>query len=183
MSVGLVQSNTLFDARNWIATNCVGASQLHAETVGVVLNFTLMWGLFEGIEFENRAKPQKFESVAQRIAQRSPDIVGIKAAIEFWRKRYWTGSKFRELFDGLAFQDRDGRDKVEAVLRGENADSASQLLAAIIIVYRLRNNLFHGIKTIDMLNDQEPNLNTACQALACMLEASGNGLVQGQIAS
>ena len=41
----------------------------------------------------------------------------------------------------------------------------------MIIVYRLRNNLFHGLKSIPTLNDQVANLNMACRALASIVQA------------
>jgi hypothetical protein len=41
----------------------------------------------------------------------------------------------------------------------------------MIIVYRLRNNLFHGLKSIDMLNEQVDNLNMAAKCLAAILES------------
>jgi hypothetical protein len=66
------------------------------------------------------------------------------------------------------------------VLRGEKRDPASQLLAVLIIVYRLRNNLFHGLKKVDGLNDQADNLNMACRTLASVLEASEDRLIQRQ---
>lgn len=49
----------------------------------------------------------------------------------------------------------------------------------MIIVYRLRNNLFHGLK-IDMLNDQAASLDIAAGALAGILEASENYLLRTQ---
>jgi hypothetical protein len=42
----------------------------------------------------------------------------------------------------------------------------------MIIVYRLRNNLFHGLKSISTLNDQVTNLDMACRALAAIVKAS-----------
>jgi hypothetical protein len=42
----------------------------------------------------------------------------------------------------------------------------------MIIIYRLRNNLFHGLKQIDSLNEQIPNLTIASQALAAIVQIS-----------
>lgn len=171
-------TNPSFSAGNWIAANCVGAHRLHSETVGVVSNFTLMWNFFEGTACQNNANIRTFESLAEKISQHDPHLEGLEQAIKFWTFRYWTGSEFMDRFNDLRFRQNDRRDHVEAVLRGEKSDLASQLLAVMIIVYRLRNNLFHGLKTVDMLNDQAANLDMACRALASVLEASGNYLVQ-----
>lgn len=174
-------TNTSFSAGNWIVANCVGADHLHPESVDVVSNFTLMWNLFEGIACQNHANIKTFESLAEKIAQHDPHLEGVDDAISFWTFRYWTGSNFRDRFNDLRFRPNDRRDHVEAVLRKEKTDSASQLLAVMIIVYRLRNNLFHGLKTVDMLNDQAANLDMACRALAAVLEASGNYPVHRQV--
>jgi hypothetical protein len=54
-------------------------------------------------------------------------------------------------------------------------DAPSQLLAVLIIVYRLRNNLFHGLKTLWMLNDQIFNLDKASRTLAAIVKAYSEG--------
>ena len=41
----------------------------------------------------------------------------------------------------------------------------------MIIIYRLWNILFHGLKTLEMLNDQVQNLANATRCLAAILEA------------
>ena len=169
-----------FSANSWIAANCVGANHLHPETVDVVSNFTLMWNFFEGVACDNRANIRTFERLSEEIGQHGVQIEGLEEAVKFWTFRYWTGSEFRDRFDGLHFRANDRRDHVEAVLRGEKTDQTSKLLAVMILVYRLRNNLFHGIKTVDMLNDQAVNLDMACKTLAAVLEASGNYLVRRQ---
>jgi hypothetical protein len=106
------------------------------------------------------------------IAHRGALPPVIEAGVRFWRERYVTDTKLNKVFERLAFRPDDRREQVEAVLRGENNDPESQLLAVMIVIYRLRNNLFHGLKQIDTLNDQVPNLTTACQVLAGIVEAS-----------
>jgi hypothetical protein len=169
-----------FDANRWIAKNCIGASQLLPDTVDVISNFTLMWNLFEGTACDNNAKIPRFDKLAEEIGQRGEEIDALDEAVQFWTFRYWSGSEFRGRFDGLNFRKNDRKDHVEAVLRGEKTDTSSKLLAVMIIVYRLRNNLFHGIKEINMLNDQAVNLDMASKTIAAILEASGSYIFQRQ---
>ena len=75
-------------------------------------------------------------------------------------------------FERLEFRSADCREHVEAVLRSEKKDPESQLLAVMIIIYRLRNNLFHGLKEMDTLNGQVPNLTMACRVLAAIVKVS-----------
>jgi hypothetical protein len=163
---------TTFSANHWISVNCLGGDTLKRETVKVVSNFTLIWNLFEGVLCNNHARTQAFENLAIEIAQRALHSVEIEDCVRFWSHRYLTDTDFNNLFQSLNFRPRDLREHVEAVLRREKNDLRSQLLAVMIIIYRLRNNLFHGLKTIDTLNDQVPNLNMACRALAAIMNAS-----------
>jgi hypothetical protein len=163
---------TTFSAKNWINTNCFGGDTLKRATVDVVSNFTLMWNLFEGIVCDNHADIRAFEKVAEKIAQRASLFPEIEEGVRFWSARYFTGARFNDLFQGLHFRPRDCREHVEAVLRSEKNDPQSQVLSVMIIIYRLRNNLFHGLKTIDTLNNQVPNLTMACRALAAIMQAS-----------
>jgi hypothetical protein len=128
--------------------------------------------LFEGALCNNHAGTQAFENLAIEIAQRARHSVEIGDCVRFWSDRYLTDTGFNDLFQSLNFRPRDFREHVEAVLRREKNDLRSQLLAVMIIIYRLRNNLLHGLKTIDTLNDQVSNLNMACRALAAIMKAS-----------
>lgn len=172
-------STSSFNASNWISTNCTGAQNLLPETIVVVANFALMWNFFEGVMCKRQAGVVAFEQCIAEISGRVVHHDGIEEAITFWTFRYWTGTEFQDHFNDLHFRKSDRKDHVEAVLRGDMADFGSKILAVLIIVYRLRNNLFHGIKTIDMLNDQAKNLDMGCRALAAVLEVSGTHLVRG----
>lgn len=170
----------LFNASSWITANCVGAHDLRPETIDVVANFALMWNFFEGAVCDNRANIPVLERVSEEIGRNFAHNNGIERVVKFWTSRYWTGTEFRNLFDDLHFRKCDRREIVEAVLRGDRVDFASKLFAVLIIVYRLRNNLFHGLKTIDTLNDQVANLNMACCALASVLELRDVDLIRDQ---
>jgi hypothetical protein len=163
---------TIFDAKGWIITNCADGQALTPETLLAVSNFTLMWNLFENTVCDNKANIRTFEKIADLIIQYGPLADGVKDGIRFWTQRYWTGAEFNFLFQGLEFRKNDREDLVRAVLSGTEIGAGSQLLVAMIIVYRLRNNLFHGLKTISMLNDQVSNLDMACRTMAAILKAS-----------
>jgi hypothetical protein len=165
--------SAIFDARSWIIANCADAGNLTSETFRVVSGFTLLWNLFENAVCDNEAKVDSFDEIAIAIAEHNQLPDEVREGIRFWTDRYRDGAGFNFLFKGLNFRPRDRRDHVEAVLSGIRVDAHSQLLAVMIIVYRLRNNLFHGLKDIATLNDQVFNLDTACQVLAAVMRASG----------
>jgi hypothetical protein len=161
-----------FSARHWIDTNCRGGHALKGESVAVVSGFTLMWSIFEGAVCDNQARIPVFKKRANEIGHRGTLPAAIEDGVRFWTQRYVTEAGFNQLFEQLRFRPPDCRERVEAVLRGEKNDPESQVLAVLIVIYRLRNNLFHGLKGIEILNDQVPNLIVACQVLAAIVEAS-----------
>ena len=163
-----------FDAADWLARNTRGGTRLSQEAQDAVSAFTTMWNFFESTICENRASVAAFE---RALARWRPSEVPAATAqildecLAFWRVRYRTPAGFGERFEGLYFRAGDRRAHVERVLSGEGDDASAKMLALMIIVYRLRNNLFHGLKSIEMLNDQVQNLSTATRCLAGILEA------------
>lgn len=161
-----------FDAASWIEQNTYGGTYLTPEATDALANFTVMWNLFEGILCGNHAGVRKFDSLASRLreAQVDPDIINsIDDCLAFWTFRYRTREGLADRFYGLHFRENDSREIVEEVLLGQRESLSDKVLALLLIVYRLRNNLFHGIKTLEILNDQVDNLNTASRCLGVMM--------------
>ncbi len=67
-------------------------------------------------------------------------------AIGYFTKRYFDGVELTSAFQGLHFKSADHKELVENVLQGNTKDEADILSAILIIIYRLRNNFFHGKK-------------------------------------
>lgn len=170
-----------FDALSWLGSNVVGGYQLRPEAVTAVSSLTLLWNLFEGLLCPQGANADEFERIAVVVARHYATL-GLSNVmqpyIEFWRSRYNALGGFNDRFEGLNFRRPDRRELVESVLSGGVGELEDQVLAVLLVVYRLRNNLFHGIKTITMLNDQVTNLTMASQALAQIIEASGHYFVR-----
>jgi hypothetical protein len=162
-----------FSAKDWIDTNCRGGHALRPESVAVISSFTLMWNIFEGAVCRTDANIRLLEEHAKEIAQRRLLLPDIECGVQFWRQRYVTGATFNNRFKRLFRpKEKKPREHVEAVLLSKQNDPESQLLAVMIVIYRLRNNLFHGLKQIDELNDQVQNLTMACRVLAAIVEVS-----------
>lgn len=173
-----------FSAAAWIAQNTEGGTHLSNEAQQAVASFTTMWNFFESTLCNNRASITAFE---RAIEQYHPNQVtestaeALKACLSFWRFRYRTSNGFSSRFDGLYFRPNDRRLDVEQVLTERTHDPKAEMLAVMIIVYRLRNNLFHGLKTIAMLNDQVENLTNASRCLAAIMEAIPSRFVQSRL--
>lgn len=163
-----------FDATAWLATHTRGGTRLSPEAQAAVSGFTTMWNFFESSLCDNRASIAAFERALQNYRPHdidAPTAQALEYSLAFWKIRYKTPSGFGPRFEGLHFRNGDRRDHVERVLSGEADAPGAKMRALMIIIYRLRNNLFHGLKSIEMLNDQVQNLETASRCLAAILEA------------
>lgn len=167
-------TSNAFNATEWIASNTRGGTELSVEAQNAVASFTMMWNFFESTLCENRASIAAFEracEVLQAVPMPAATAQTLDECLSFWRFRYRTPGGFGHRFEDLHFRTGDRRAHVEAVLQDATADPKEKVLALMIIIYRLRNNLFHGLKTLEMLNDQVQNLVCASRCLAAILEA------------
>lgn len=162
-----------FCAKTWIKHLQNGGTNLNDETIHVVSSFALMWNIFENGLCGNSANSTKLGNICRDI-QITPELSEqIESSLSHFKQRYVTGTEFSQYFDGLNFRPNDNKTHVESVLLGTATTNKDKLLALLIIIYRFRNNLFHGLKRIGSLNDQVENLDTANRLLAAVLQARG----------
>lgn len=176
----------LFDAIKWLAENTHGGTNLSLDGRESIASFTLMWSFFESALCENHVKVEALKRVSERL---EPELVPpetnqvLEDCLKFWQFRYLTSNGFSDHFEGLNFRNNDNRAHVESVLKGDLNHPREKLLALMIIVFRMRNNLFHGLKSLEMLNDQAENLATASRCIAAILESVPSSFVRFNVSA
>ena len=157
--------------REWILENFKESVRLEQKTIDVVADFVLIWNLFEGVECSTQAGIRQFEQFANGITGQIPETL-LNDLLSFWKFRYVADGNTNGRFEKLTFRRNDRKELVADVLLERNDSTEDIILALLIIVYRLRNNLFHGLKTIDRLNDQRENLSHAIEVLQALIPES-----------
>ena len=156
-----------FSARNWIASK--HHAHLSDAAFEAICNFTLMWNLFEAKVCGRRAGISAFDQLAAQI-----HIVtlpkGLQTALRFWKNRYCGKKQTNWHFDDLKFRPGDRKAFVAQSLLRKGVSAKDEFIALLIIVFRLRNNLFHGEKAIASLEGQIENLQIASSALAVIAD-------------
>jgi len=76
-------------------------------------------------------------------------------------------------FPFLNLRPSDHPDLVQAVIEGTNDNPRDRVLSLLMIVWRLRNNLFHGAKWAYELRGQRDNFTHANCVLMRMLDRHG----------
>ncbi len=149
-------------------------SNLKDSDYNHVKDFLLLWNLLENDIFANNfAIPTaelKIDSfiIAGRISE-----IEINKLFGYFQNKYTEdGIRMSGLFNNLMFRGRDRMEFVENMLLSNNSTLNEKTLAIMIIVWRYRNNLFHGLKDITRINYQKNNFLRANKFLMLMLEAN-----------
>lgn len=157
-----------FNARDWLAA--APRTRLDADTFAAVSDFAIIWSIFENLLCNNAANVRVLDALAKRLG---PTPQAIWQGLDYWRNRYWSSENgFNGNFESLNFRDseRDAKERVKRVLSEEDTGDSDRNAAALLIVWRLRNNLFHGLKALSDLDDQIGNFDFACEVMAAYLQ-------------
>ncbi len=131
-----------------------------------IKDFSLVWNVFEGNVFANRFTITRAET---EINNRVFEIAEFQAFLDYFKIRYVQNGATNVRFDNLHFRPSDRKVFVQQVLLDTLTDIREIILAITIIIYRLRNNLFHGLKDIRVIDQQRDNFNQANSFLTTLL--------------
>lgn len=135
-----------------------------------VLRFSLMWNLFESEICNMLFQDCKIKDIINALITK--DILNLKEfedCIEYFRARYKDENKLQ----ALAFRPDKKAQEMKSVVEQfitNTEKKASDIEAIIYIIYRLRNNMFHGLKPLPELKYQEGNFASANKFLAQFLD-------------
>lgn len=158
------KSKNAFEISQWI-DNYLHIS-IDTEEYVEVRNFLILWNIFEAKWFKCNFGRNK--SNIQNIHLAS-DIVN--QTLQYLQRRYITNGSTNERFMKLRLRNND-MTSVQCVLLGRSNYSCDIIKAIIMIIYRYRNNLFHGEKAIASLPIQKDNFIYANKFLIACLEAT-----------
>jgi hypothetical protein len=159
------------DPNRWLIQKAPGFGELSEQEKATIMYFSLLWSFFEAKALGCNASTSRIKKfVNERSDQNKLKCDNFAESLAYFKKRYFNGSEFTYLFEGLNLRKNDDPDLVKAVLSGAKTGKADSVAALLIIVYRLRNNLFHGEKWTYGIRDQLSNFATANNALMKALE-------------
>ncbi|WP_316840058.1 hypothetical protein [Pedobacter gandavensis] len=141
---------------NWI--NHRFGINLNANDLESIKDFSLIWNIFERFVCQNNFSIQ---GVEQAIATKNINRAEFQPQLEYFRNRYISNGMVNLKFHNLHLRANDRSAFVESVLKGNANADLEVILGMVIIVYRYRNNLFHGIKDIQVIDQQKGNFDNA----------------------
>ena len=139
-------------------------NEVDSESQSAILHFSLLWSLFESKFCNEGANATSIHSKCEELRDIF-EINQFNKFLTYFQDRYITDNSTNEKFNSLNFRGNDRRELVERVLNSETTDNVDVITALLIIVYRLRNNLFHGVKWQYNIQGQYSNFDISNQLL------------------
>ena len=149
-----------------------GVARLSEEEHEALYRFTLLWSLFEAQKLKRDASVRE---IKKKVEQLNIEENWFQEQLDYFRDRYTSDDgATNDRFSGLRLSTKDA-DQVRSVLVGSEPDPKEQLISCLTIVYRFRNNFFHGEKWAYELQGQLDNFTNSSNLLKkCLVELSSD---------
>lgn len=148
-----------------------GFHNLSVPEVQAITSFTLLWTLFEAQALGTAASAARIsEQVSLWERQGSIHASWVDPAFVYFQTRYVEGGATNHRFNALNLRAPDQPERIRAAFLSEGAALPERLTASLIVVYRYRNNLFHGLKWAYEMRGQQENFEQSSRLLSKCLE-------------
>lgn len=161
-------------SETWLESRAPGFKDLPEDDRRAIFDFAFLWSLFEAEIMEANARVDRITEKIDAWAAADilcADLYDVELA--YFRDRYFADGELTYHYPYLDLRKHDHPDLVEAVIRGVNNDPRDRTLALLMIIWRLRNNLFHGAKWSYQIKGQRENFMQANAVLMRVLERHG----------
>lgn len=156
-----------FDELDWTMSFFDNAIDLHIEEIDRVRNFVFLWNIFETFGCNKHCDINSIGAIVEEINNR--ELIqneSFATYIDYFSNRYYNpNGDTNYSVEGLQFRasnnDQNAKKQVIAVLTRQQTEPKEVLKALLFILYRFRNNLFHGNKEIVKLDTQIDNFISA----------------------
>ena len=155
----------------WLSHKVPRFGDLSAEERDAIDDFSFLWSLFEGTEMNRQCSIQSIRQYVSDLERRGCLVeIGCEAYLAYLKDRYFKNGQVTEHFPFLRLDRNHNPEEVVDALSNENATKVVKVIGCLIIVYRLRNNLFHGEKWLHQLHDQKNNFTFANDFLKSLMQ-------------
>jgi len=160
---------------DWLCKKAAGFNDLSDDEREAIMHFSLLWSFFEAEALDTKASADRIIKLVRKWeSDGCLNITPFAPSLAYFRDRYFNHDKATDNFNGLHLRRNDSPALVSAVLKGENTNQIDCVAVLLIVVFRLRNNLFHGVKWAYGIRGQLGNFTNANGALIAALETHGH---------
>ena len=163
-----------FDLLAWVNAYTRPAVPVDAGTFEPILQFSLMWNLFEREACGKEASLMNIEKAVQKaFTEGKLSIEPFTEHLRYFRDRAQRdGMTIERYLNALKMSNQRARHLVEGVLSTTLSDPNNAIYALLLIAHRIRNNLFHGEKEVALLHSQAELFRVTNSLIATYLETT-----------
>lgn len=128
---------------------------MQEETVLEIGKFAILWNCFERDYCNNNCNPEKIKEVTNRIIiakERNSNFANV-----INQRRHWFGQDIEDYVRDSLHPGNSRASKAGDTLSMERflaQDDKDLVVGCLLVIYRIRNNLMHGMKGIEELEGQ-----------------------------
>lgn len=134
--------------------NCNETVAVFKRKRSFIFNFAMIWNLFEDRCMGKKAQISKVNNLVESLI--SINNLEVDAIFDYFKDRY---KVFDNIYDteNLLWKEHEYtyRNFVIEKFRDTQCSHQNKIKAVLYIIFRLRNNLFHGEKDIAIINEQK----------------------------
>lgn len=144
---------------------------LEEKRIEPIMHFSLLWNLFEHefSKYPNQITPRSLIELAVKSCRDIPEGI-LNETYDYFFRRYTNKGEVKSLFNKLLLGNYSGLCK--NILLSNNPSKKNKAECVLLIMYRFRNNLFHGNKTPSNLNLYENQFKVINKFLMNFIEAT-----------
>lgn len=161
-----------FDPLAWINEYTSPAISISSHEFEPILQFSLVWNLFERDACGKEANPTSIEkAVNEAFTGGRLDATRFEEHLQFFKERArMNGGTIEQFFAALILTNDRAKQVVRGALDGTLRDPNNLVYALLLIAHRIRNNLFHGNKEVALLHSQVDFFKAVNSLLATFLD-------------
>jgi len=151
----------------WISETIINedSDRIEANDIDEIRDFALLWNLFEALCCDKFAKMQKINSLIDSKIDLFEETK-YQNIFDYFYNRYKNDTT---KFNALKLRNGD-KELVRKVLDNTYIDKNNKLKFIMAIIYRYRNNLFHGEKNMRYIRLQKENFEKTNKFLMYFIE-------------
>lgn len=150
----------------WLENKIPQFKTLEKSERNTIFDFSMLWSLFEGTVmncFCNVSEIRKFANTCEQSGKLQN--IHFENYLIYLQQRYYVNGSLTDHFQHLHINKSGNPSEVIEALCNNSASNKVKFIGCLIIVFRLRNNLFHGVKWQYQFEGQKENFNNANEFL------------------
>ena len=161
------------ETMDWLRRKVPEFSQLEENERAAIYDFSFLWSLFEGSVLNCQCNVPNIRRFAEQTESKIRlNDVDFAPFVSYLQNRYYLNGNPTEHYRHLHVERSGSPEEVVEMLSNENCTEKVKLIGCLVVVFRLRNNLFHGEKWKYQLQGQLDNFQRANNFLRNLMDCT-----------